>query len=132
MLGKRRGLLHQRYLSHDHIRVLILLYMCPHTTKHVSSYCYICVVILTPEQAAAASAPGTQRLRCQYLYFCTSQASKLSKTNLKNLAKRRERLVERRDRRLLLRCSCCMLLLLLLMLVMLLVRVLLLLRRELG
>jgi len=26
--------------------VLILVYMCPHTTIYVSSYCYICVLIL--------------------------------------------------------------------------------------
>jgi predicted ABC-type exoprotein transport system permease subunit len=32
--------------SYWYICVLILLYMCPHTAIYASSYCYICVLIL--------------------------------------------------------------------------------------
>jgi hypothetical protein len=32
--------------SYCYICVLILLYMCPHTTTCVSSYCYVCDVML--------------------------------------------------------------------------------------
>ncbi len=32
--------------SYCYICVLILLYMCPHTAMYVSSYCYVCVLIL--------------------------------------------------------------------------------------
>ena len=32
--------------SYSYIRVLMLLYMCPHTAMYVFSYCYVCVIML--------------------------------------------------------------------------------------
>ena len=40
---------------YSRICVLILLHMCPRTATYVSSYCYICVRILTPAGVSARS-----------------------------------------------------------------------------
>jgi len=47
-----------------YICVLILLYMCPHTTAYVSSYCYKCVLILL------YMCPHTTIYVSSYYYIC--------------------------------------------------------------
>jgi hypothetical protein len=48
--------------SYCFICVVILLYMCPHTAIHMSSYCYKCVLILLymcPHTATYVSIQGS-------------------------------------------------------------------------
>jgi hypothetical protein len=64
--------------SYCYICVLILLYMCPHTAIYVSSYCYICVLILRSRVAYVARA--TYVLHMSYIcvliliYMCPHTA----------------------------------------------------------
>jgi hypothetical protein len=50
--------------SYSYICVLILLYMCPHTPIYVSSYSYICVLILL------YMCPHTAIYVSSYCYIC--------------------------------------------------------------
>jgi hypothetical protein len=53
--------------SYCYICVLIMLYMCPHTAMYVSSYCYVCVLIqsphIPPEKSVRAYADVCWRMR---------------------------------------------------------------------
>jgi hypothetical protein len=58
--------------SYYFIYVLLPLYTCPHTTIRVH---LLRLAIETLDRFLQRCLPGTQRLRCQYLYFRTSNAS---------------------------------------------------------
>ncbi len=50
--------------------VLILLYMCPHTAMYVSSYYYVCVVILLYMSLLVYFCPHTNLCVSSYYYIC--------------------------------------------------------------